>query len=302
MVVRAQHDKGISSVKKSIGVLAAVVAALGIASPAQASYPTSVVVLGDSYASGTGAGDYQEGTAGNCWRSNNSYGEQVAARLRAEGRLASFTNVSCSGASTADLAAPFKGQPAQLDALKSDTKLVLLTVGTNDIDYASYGVACVLGDCTGATTDGMLARLPQMGSNVTGVLAEIGKRSPQAQVVLVGYGRQVSESPNPPGVELDGVCGDGLLTAEERVAGNTVTDGIDDTLRAAVAAAREQGVHATYASPYDHPGIFEGHALCEGGTPFLRGFDALAPGQEGLEAVLHPNVQGHTALASIVRA
>ncbi|SDF80675.1 GDSL-like Lipase/Acylhydrolase family protein [Lentzea fradiae] len=288
--------------KRSIGVLAAVVAALGIASPAQASYPTSVVVLGDSYASGTGAGDYQEGTAGNCWRSNNSYGEQVAARLRAEGRLASLTNVSCSGAATSDMAVPFKGQPAQLDALKSDTKLVLLTVGTNDIDYASYGVACVLGDCTGAPTEAILAKLPQMTSNVTGLLTEIGTRSPEAQIVLVGYGRQLSDSPNPPGVALDAICGDGLVTAQERVEGNRVTDGIDAALRSAVENVRGQGVHATYASPFDNPDVFAGHALCEAGTPFLRGFDALSPGQEGLEAVLHPNVQGHTALASIVRA
>jgi lysophospholipase L1-like esterase len=285
-------------VKSTIVVLTAVLAALGIAPTANASYSTSLVVLGDSYASGTGAGDYQDGTAGNCWRSNNSYGEQVAARLRAAGRLGSFANVSCSGAATADLSRPFKDRPAQLDALRRDTGLVLLTVGTNDIDYASYGGTCIQADCTGAPTEAILARLPQMGGNVSALLTEIGKRSPHAQVVLVGYGRQVSTSDNPPGATLDPICGDGVLTTAERREGNKVADGLDATLKAA--AAHRRGV--TFVSPFSRPDTFDGHALCEAGTSFLRGFDALAPGQEGPEAVFHPNQLGQAALATLVRA
>ncbi|WP_330274530.1 SGNH/GDSL hydrolase family protein [Lentzea sp. NBC_00516] len=288
--------------KRTIVVLTAVLAALGIAPTANASYSTSLVVLGDSYASGTGAGSYQDGTAGNCWRSNNSYGEQVAARLRAAGRLGSFANVSCSGAATADFSRPFKDRPAQLDALKRDTNLVLLTVGTNDIDYATYGGICIQADCTGAPTEAILARLPQMGLNVTALLTEIDKRSPHARVVVVGYGRQVSTSDNPDGATLDPICGEGIFTTAERAQGNQVADGIDATLRSAVTKAARQGVKATFASPFSRPGTFDGHALCESGTPFLRGFDALAPGQEGPEAVFHPNQQGQTALASLVRA
>ena len=287
--------------KRTIVVLTAVLAALGIAPTANAAYSTSLVVLGDSYASGTGAGSYQDGTAGNCWRSDNSYGEQVAARLRAAGRLGSFANVSCSGAATADFSRPFKDRPAQLDALKRDTNLVLLTVGTNDIDYATYGGICIQADCTGAPTEAILARLPQMGGNVTALLTEIHKRSPHARVVVVGYGRQVSTSDNPAGATLDPICGEGILTTAERAQGNQVADGIDATLRSAVTKATYKGVKATFASPFSRPGTFDGHALCESGTPFLRGFDALAPGQEGPEAVFHPNQQGQTALASLVR-
>lgn len=288
--------------KSALVVLTAVLAALGIAPAANAAGSTSLVVLGDSYASGTGAGSYQDGTAGNCWRSNNSYGEQVAARLRAAGRLESFANVSCSGAATADFSRPFKDRPAQLDALKRDTDLVLLTVGTNDVDYASYGGTCIQADCTGAPTEAILAKLPQMGRNVTALLTEIDKRSPYARVIVVGYGRQVSTSDNAPGATLDPICGDGILTTAERREGNKVADGLDATLKSAVTAALRKGVYVTYASPFSRPDTFAGHALCESGTPFLRGFDALAPGQEGPEAVFHPNQQGQTALASLVRA
>ncbi len=286
--------------KRTVVVLTAVLAALGIAPTAQAARPTSLVVLGDSYASGTGAGDYQDGTTGNCWRSNNSYGEQVAARLRAQGRLSSFTNVSCSGAATADLSRTFKDRPAQLDALKRDTNLVLLTIGTNDIDYATYGGTCLQADCTGAPTEGILAKLPQMGRNVTALLTEIGKRSPYARVVVVGYGRQVSTSDNPPNATLDPICGEGVLTTAERREGNKVADGLDATLRSAVRSARPKAF-TTFVSPFDRPDLFAGHALCEAGTPFLRGFDALAPGQEGPEAVFHPNQAGQAALAKLVR-
>lgn len=286
--------------RRTVVVLTAVLAALGIAPTANAARPTSLVVLGDSYASGTGAGAYQDGTAGNCWRSNNSYGELVAARLRASGRLGSFTNASCSGAATADLSRPFKDRPAQLDSLRRDTNLVLLTIGTNDIDYAAYGGTCVQADCTGAPTEAILAKLPQMGRNVTALLTEIGKRSPYARIVVVGYGRQVSTSDNPPGATLDPICGEGILTSAERREGNKVADALDATLRSAVRAARPHAF-ATFVSPFDRPDTFAGHALCEAGAPFLRGFDALAPGQEGPEAVFHPNQQGQAALATLVR-
>ncbi|MFD4676410.1 SGNH/GDSL hydrolase family protein [Lentzea sp. NPDC058450] len=287
--------------KRTLVVLTAVAAALGITPAANATYSTSLVVMGDSYASGTGAGSYQDGTAGTCWRSTNSYGEQVAARLRTQGRLGSFTNVSCSGVETQELATTFKGQPSQYEALKRKTDVVLLTIGTNNLKYAQFGGLCIQSDCTGAPTEAMLAKLPQMGSDVTGVLTEIKKRSPHARIVLVGYGRQVSTKANPAGATLDPVCGDGILTTEERAQGNKVADGIDTTLRAAASKARYKGVNVSYVSPFSAPGTFNGHALCESGTPFLRGFDALAPGQEGQEAVFHPNQQGQTALASLVR-
>ncbi|ANZ41895.1 hypothetical protein BBK82_44145 [Lentzea guizhouensis] len=289
--------------RRTLVLATVVLAALGIAPAAHATRSLDVVALGDSYASGTGAGAYHDGTAGNCWRSANSYGELVAARLRSQHRLASFTNATCSGAATADLARPFKDRPAQLDSLRPGTDLVLLTVGTNDIDYSSCGSLCVQADCTGAPTAGILAKLPAMGQNVTALIREIHVRSPYARVVVVGHGRQVSTSDNPDGATLDPICGDGVLTTAERREGNQVADGIDGTLRSAVAAAR--GVNVQYVSPFAQPGVprpaFEGHALCEAGTPFLRGFDALAPGQEGPEAVFHLNQDGQAALAALVR-
>jgi lysophospholipase L1-like esterase len=281
---------------------AAVVLGLVGAAPAQATgWTLNAVALGDSYGSGTGAGDYLDGTgvANGCWRSANSYSENIVARLRTHGLPVSFTNVTCSGAATADLSQPFKGEPPQLDALRPDTHVVFLSVGTSDIDFAGYGLLCVAGDCSGAPTEAELAELPGMGQNVTTLLAEIKARSPWAKIVLTGYGSQLTEGENAPGVPLDALCDPGFFSPQERLDGNRLARGIDATLRQ---AANQAGV--TFVSPYVnsvdlHPS-FAGHSLCESDDPYYRGFEALDPGQEGVEAVLHLNRTGQTALADLI--
>jgi len=289
----------LSNLLRAVPVVAVALAAssFGVASADTASHTLNVVALGDSYGSGTGAGDYLDGTGvpNGCWRSANSYSETLVARLRDAGWPVSFTNVTCSGAATADLRQEFKGEPPQLDALRQDTHLVFLSIGTNDIDYAAYGGLCVLGDCSGAATQGELAKLPGMSQNVATLLGDIRARSPRARIVLTGYGSQLTAGENAPGVPLDPICGEGIFTSQERVDGNQVAAGLDQTLRQ---TARQAG--ATYVSPYGTP-AFEGHSLCQADVPYYRGFDALAPGQEGQEAVLHLNKAGQATLADLIQ-
>ncbi|WP_291414171.1 SGNH/GDSL hydrolase family protein [Actinophytocola sp.] len=274
------------------------------AAPAQAGKaPLNVVALGDSYGSGTGAGDYLDGTgvANGCWRSSNSYSETLVARLRDRGRQVTFTNVTCSGASTAALSQSFKGEPPQLDALSRNTNVVFLSIGTSDIDFAGYGLQCIAGDCSGQVTQDQLAKLQGMGQNVAALLGEIKARSPRAKIVMSGYGSQLTAGENAPGVPLDALCGPEFFSSQERIEGNQVASGIDATLRQTARRA-----HATYASPYLrnsvdlHP-TFAGRSLCQSAEPHYRGFDALAPGQEGAEAVLHLNTAGQTALADLIQ-
>lgn len=273
------------------------------ATPTQAAQEAlNIVALGDSYGSGTGAGDYLDGTGvtDGCWRSANSYAQVITARLGAAGVPVSLTNVTCSGAATADLRQTFKGEPPQLDALRRDTHLVFLSVGTSDIDFAGYGLLCVVGDCSGAPSQQEIAELPAMAQNVATLLADIKSRSPQAKIVVTGYGSQLSPDENPPGVPLDPICDPGFFSAQERVDGNQVASALDATLRQTALNAG-----ALYASPFqknstDLYPAFEGHSLCQTAEPYYRGFDALAPGQEGPEAVLHLNSAGQAALATIV--
>ncbi|WP_303633606.1 hypothetical protein [Actinomadura madurae] len=79
---------------------------------------TSYVALGDSYSSGTGAGNYDPGS-GSCNRSANAYPNLWAAAHATD----SFTFVACSGATTTSVAS------GQLGALTSSTTLVSVTAG-----------------------------------------------------------------------------------------------------------------------------------------------------------------------------
>lgn len=291
-----------------IAALAAFAAITAMAPAASADIgPLHVVAMGDSYASGTGAGDYQAGTEGNCWRSNNSYSEQIVARVRARGASVQFTNVTCSGAATSDLYKDFLGQGPQLDALQVDTNLVLLTIGTNDIGYAAYGGLCIQSDCSGAPTQAIAAKLPDMAKNVGQLFQDIHARSPHAKIVLSGYGSQLSPDANAAG-KLDPICDAAVFSAQERTEGNALAGQLNKTLRDTVARARAYGgIDAAFVSEYAADSVhlnstFAGHSLCQAGTPFYRGFDALAPGQEGPDAVLHLNKDGQTALADLIVA
>jgi lysophospholipase L1-like esterase len=275
------------------------------AAEASTSHKLHVAALGDSYASGTGAGNYVAGTEGICWRSNNSSSAVNVAALRSAGVVVEFANATCSGATIAALHQPFKGQPAQLDVLRSDTDVVQLTIGASDIEFASYGGLCIQSDCSGAPTDAMLAKLPALTQSLTTALADIHARSPHARIVLAGYGRQLNPGPNPVGAQLDPICGDGVVSAAERLDGNRVSSALDDALRTASRTARARGVNVTFVSPFkDRAGnvlpAFVGHSLCESGAPYYRGLEALAPGQEGPDAVLHLNSAGQSAMADLI--
>lgn len=263
----------------------------------------NMVALGDSYASGTGAGDYFPGTEGSCWRSRNALPEVVAGALRQRGAQVNLTNVTCSGAATADLSTTFKGQAPQLDALRPDTTLVTLGIGTNDVGFAQYGGLCIQADCSGAPTDALIDRLPAMREAVGKLLADIKARSPHAKIVMTAYGAQLSAGANAPDVQHDPVCGEGVFTAQERVDGNRAARAIDANLRVAALIGQLTGIKVKFVSPYtnsrDLTPEFAGHSLCEAKTSFYRGFDALAPGQEGPEAVFHLNRAGQAALAGL---
>lgn len=296
-------------IRRVIAALAAASLLLPVTSvAAQAVTPTSlsVVALGDSYASGTGAGNYYPGTEGACWRSKNSYSELAVQELVSGGAQVTFANVTCSGATIDDLRRTYKNEPPQLNALTSSTRLVFLTIGGNDIGFGTYAGTCLNGNCVGAPTEDVVKRLPGMQQNLRRLLGEIKVRSPHARIVLVGYGRPVTpgrNATNPPPV--DPICGSQVLTDGERLSAAGVSSGLDLTLRLTVETANSREVK--YVSPFAANSVvlqpsFRQHSLCEAAQPFYRGFDALAPGQEGFDAVLHLNQLGQTTLYQLVRS
>lgn len=154
-----------------------------------------VLVMGDSYSAGNGAGDYY-GPKG-CYRSRKNYAEVFAATLRAKpySQPAKVANVACSGAVTQDFWHAKDGRPRQLDAVNRNLDLVLLTVGGNDVHFSDIVRNCLVGASrAGKKCDGSLDRAEKLVSDGTmrrrirDVLKGIrGRTNSGAKVVLLGY-------------------------------------------------------------------------------------------------------------------
>lgn len=160
--------------------------------------PIRYVALGDSRAAAPSLTSFFEPSG--CARSDQGYPYRVKAALNP----VSFTDATCVAATTADIVdhgqrtlvpVPRTQQP-QVDALRPDTTLVTLSIGGNDIAWASllqpcFGLtATVDTDCrrdAGLRTRQDIA-LTDLLPKVERVLDAIRQRSPRARVVVVGHG------------------------------------------------------------------------------------------------------------------
>lgn len=197
--------------RRIVAILVAVVLSVSWldAAPAaalQLREPVKIVVLGDSYSSGNGAGDYEPDDARSngddpYYRSRNNYAQIYATWLyEKQGKAPAIVNLARSGATTEtvikkELAAP----------LPEDTDVVMLTVGGNDLEFAKFvrwcfffGLRDVL-PCrhryeaaermlTDRSENGLLGRTTQVLARIADRLLDVV----DAKIVLVGY-PQVSE-------------------------------------------------------------------------------------------------------------
>ena len=100
----------------------------------------------------------------NCDRTGQSYPYLVQAEVHA----ATFKDVTCSGATTADMTkAQGSINAPQFNALSADTDLVTLTLGGNDIGFSNILTTCVvdgLSNPTGSPDDSRRASPPRRRS------------------------------------------------------------------------------------------------------------------------------------------
>lgn len=160
----------------------------------------SYVALGDSYTAAPGIPE-TDPTDG-CLRSSRNYPALVAERLEDEFDV-TLEDRSCSGAQTTDLTGPQQAGgatvPPQLDALDRDTDLVTLSIGANDFGaFARLVGGCVMlsredpdgSPCRDAARregDVLEELRVQVEQRLVDVVREIRRRSPRAEVLLVGY-------------------------------------------------------------------------------------------------------------------
>ena len=238
--------------------------------PAVAGAQSSVayVALGDSYASGLGAGSTVS-SSGSCNRSAVAY----SALWAAADKPASYLSVACDNATTSTVLS------SQLSALSPATTLVSLTVGGNDVGFVSVMTTCVLlptSSCAGAVRHAENLAATQLPGELDSVLSAIAARAPHARVVLVGY---------PDFYDLSKSAGCVGLSTTDRADLNQGADELDSQLQAA--AARHGDVFA------DVRPAFTGHHICDASS-WLHSLDLFS-----ISVSYHPTATGQAAYEEV---
>ena len=265
----------------SARMASAAAALLALAGAAASAEPARYVAMGSSFAAGPGITRPADQTPDGCGRSADNYAHQLARR-----RGLNLVDVSCSGAVTASLLQPWKGHPAQIDALTTDTRLVTVTIGGNDVGYiAGLGAgACRFlapkaadagapGKCPAASTAREDA-YTELAAQMKRIAEAVRARAPSARLVFVDY---------PAVLPASGSCAMTPLSAADADASRTVARRVVEITRQ---AALESG--ATYVAA---SALSTGHDVC-GSAPWMNGFPVPA----GV-AAFHLNLAGMTAIA-----
>ena len=153
-----------------------------------------------------------------CLRSSNNYPHVAATALKL-----ALTDVSCSGATTADMYAaqgvtPGPANPAQLSAITASTAAVSLQVGGDNLGFTSILENCIALTPWGPTKvgancksyydpgghDSLLAAIDALAPTIGTLLQQVHTQAPTAAVFVVGYPAILPQNaPIPPSVHPD---------------------------------------------------------------------------------------------------
>ncbi|MGW0662359.1 SGNH/GDSL hydrolase family protein [Streptodolium elevatio] len=282
--------KGVLAAAALLGLVAGTGAASASAASAQARQV--YVALGDSMASGPLIPNITGPVA--CGRSTNNYAHELAASLGVD----ELRDVTCSGADTKDMTQPqslsllgvdMGTAPPQFDALSADTTLVTLTIGGNDAGLVGIAEDCVQLNPFGATcksrytaggVDQVAARVDSVGPKLAAVLDGIHAKSPNARVVVTGYGLYIKPGGCWPVQPV-------LPTDADYLQANV------DRLNSVIAT--QSAAHGAEYVDVRTPSA--GHDICRSAsTRWIEGFVPT-----NLAAPLHPNQRGEENYALIIK-
>jgi len=233
----------------------------------------SYVALGDSFTAGPGITP-QRADAGLCQRAEQNWPAVLAASRDLDVR-----DVSCTGATTADVAATVAS-----GAVAADPDLVTISTGGNDGGlFVGLIRACTTGgDACRLFVEGQAPGiLDTTTSDLTALLEQVQTAAPAADLVLVGYPRIMPD---------DGTCDAVRLPASDVALAVRAEVELDQALASAANRAGVQFISLRTAS--------EGHDACAGGEAWTNG---LTPAT-GDGIVFHPNRRGMAAVADAVAA
>jgi lysophospholipase L1-like esterase len=231
----------IRGVAPVLGALLVVLALSGSALAAD-----KYVALGDSYSAGNGANSANLDSS--CNRNTYAYPYLLAQQ---KGLALSF--VACSGAVTGDVI------NNQVNAITSDTKLVTITIGGNDIGFTNLIIACTTLGCASQIASSQNQINTQLPAKLNATYAAIKAKAPTAKVVVLGYGRPFASPPR------TCLAATGVSSSEETSL-TTLVDSLNSTIK-----ARAQAYGFSYAdvNPY-----WSGHDVCAS-NPFTNGLTLL---------------------------
>lgn len=268
-------------------VLAAVTVAAAVFAGAAQAAPR-FTALGDSYAAGPLI-PLQLPPFG-CLKSSNDYG-RIAQRTLA---FPEYRDATCSGAETEDMTQAQNVSPGpnppQFDSLSTDTELVTLTIGGNDIGFSELAENCVSIFPWGSPckdryvrdgTDEISRRIAETAPKVGAVLQGIHARSPGAEILLVNYSAIFPHTGYGCYPKMPVARGDVVWLRSKQVELNTML--------AQQAAGNGAGVIDVYAASV-------GRDACASAT--TRWVEPYVPATAA--APLHPNLRGMQAMANLV--
>ncbi|MDT9593322.1 SGNH/GDSL hydrolase family protein [Nocardioides zeae] len=234
------------------------------------------VAMGDSYTSAPGVAPV-DNASGLCARSTINYPSLVQGAYGGS----ELADVSCSGATTADLLAPQTlgdgtTVPAQIDAVTPDTDVVTMSTGGNDFGaFALLAGSCSAGSCPDLTLESAQEGLAGIETDLAAAIRAVQERAPEARVLVVGY-PQVAPA-------TEG-C-DALPVTPEEV-------GLVRLLNSELANAQRRAAEAAGVEFVDLFAATEGHALCSeepwinDDSPAAAPYHPLPPEQRAAAAAL----------------
>lgn len=278
--------------KRWVRITAAAALIMVIAAAALAGWrnlpPANYIALGDSIASGAGAGNYFEqrpGVPESCTSSRNAYPWLVTSNSTAK---LSMQTYACAGEMAADVlgsGSTTTGETPQLRRIGAQTRIVTLTLGGNDYGFAQIVENCELphteSTCL-SQEDGLKAKAKNLQQTILRPLYELIRRTaPHAKLLVVGY---PDFSPLDKDVSFScPILGFGLNKIHFL---RRVFKALNDAIQAATKGLDEVEFVDTWSS-------FDGHRLCSS-DPWAH--EVTIP----LSGSFHPNAKGQAALANEV--
>ena len=260
-----------------------------------------VVVIGDSFSSGEGAGSYMDEGEPTCHRAQTAYGAVLGGR---QTHL-----IACSGAVTADVTdkSQYSGEPPQVKALQDlpdNPGLVYLTIGGNDIGFKDIVQGCIGGNCTvnRAEMTRRLSDIPQHKESLKKTYRAVMKAANTRERVKKRQGKVapliVSPYPDPLWETEQGNCATVMpnvsLSPSEISYGRQILTLLNRTVRDAVTELSKEGYPVYYAQ--DVVDLAKpNHTICNSDSYFVK--VNLQNYVHDHNELFHPNISGHEAWA-----